>query len=254
LILPGLFLIKLAVINNIITYIIYLTELAPLIVACLFFRKSNEPLLKVFYFYIFLYSSFVIVTAFLSLVLLDKPKQIFLLRFFPILEFAILCSFYFFETNFRNRKLIFVVCSVLFLCYAIFEYLSNLSAFSFRPLVAECLFFLVIIMISFFEKMKDPSTPLFQLFQFWVSFSLLINFSGNFFLFLYSTFMYRDADFRLQYQIIYGCVTLIKNVSLCIAILVAKKQTFKQKTSNIDIQSFSDLPIPSHPQQSLQQQ
>ncbi|MBK7376569.1 MAG: hypothetical protein IPJ02_13715 [Chitinophagaceae bacterium] len=62
--------------------------------------------------------------------------------------------------------------------------------------------------------------PIYQKAIFWVSVAFIINFSGNFFLFLYSMNSFNDETFRKQYIIIYTTVTVIKNILLSISIII----------------------------------
>ena len=62
--------------------------------------------------------------------------------------------------------------------------------------------------------------PIYQRSIFWVSVAFIINFSGNFFLFLYSKNSFNDEVFQRQYTIIYSSVTILKNILLCISLLI----------------------------------
>jgi Na+/H+ antiporter NhaD/arsenite permease-like protein len=70
----------------------------------------------------------------------------------------------------------------------------------------------------------------FLLLFFWFSVAFLINFSGNFLLFVYSETSNKDVDFKINYAIIYSTVTIIKNILLCVA--VTMKETITTKISN----------------------
>jgi hypothetical protein len=99
------------------------------------------------------------------------------------------------------------------------------------PLLVECSFFIILIIYFFFEKLKqDVNEPLFSTFIFWFSVAFLINFSGNFLLFVYSETSNKDVDFKINYAIIYSTVTIIKNILLCVA--VTMKETITTKISN----------------------
>jgi hypothetical protein len=79
------------------------------------------------------------------------------------------------------------------------------------------------------------TVPLYQLPSFWISVALLVNFSGNFFLFLYSKTMLGKSDFNQQYTFINSSITIIKNGLLSIAIITNKNlMTHKE-----------NLPIPA---------
>ena len=73
-----------------------------------------------------------------------------------------------------------------------------------------------------------------QHFKVWVfkklCLAFIINFSGNFFLFLYSKNSFNDEAFQRQYTIIYSTVTILKNILLCISIPI--KEHHKGLTNN----------------------
>ncbi|MES2430867.1 MAG: hypothetical protein V4556_08005 [Bacteroidota bacterium] len=109
---------------------------------------------------------------------------------------------------------------------------------SFYPQLVECIVFLFIIMFVFYEKMKiDLSIPIYQLPVFWISIGFLIYFSGNFFLFLYSKNSIQNDDFKVLYHIIYGTVTIIKNMLICIGIYLTRyiKKPINQSDEFIDL-------------------
>lgn len=64
--------------------------------------------------------------------------------------------------------------------------------------------------------------PLYQSISFWICVGLFIYFTGNFFFFLFITSS-KDKQFIEQMKIIYGIVTICKNIVLCIALLSSEK-------------------------------
>jgi hypothetical protein len=68
--------------------------------------------------------------------------------------------------------------------------------------------------------------PIYQKTIFWISVAFIVNFSGNFFLFLFSKNSdQNDAIFRNQYTVIYSTVTIIKNLLLCISVFIKDNST-----------------------------
>ena len=67
--------------------------------------------------------------------------------------------------------------------------------------------------------------------MFWFAVAFLINFSGNFLLFVYSETSKKDPDFNTNYTIIYSTVTILKNLLLCLAITM-KEYPNKNITTN----------------------
>ena len=85
--------------------------------------------------------------------------------------------------------------------------------------------------------------PVYQRAIFWISVAFIINFSGNFFLFLYSKNSYIDDAFKRQYTIIYTTVTVLKNVLLCISISIREKTENPSQSNFLDIDLDSFNPI-----------
>lgn len=87
--------------------------------------------------------------------------------------------------------------------------------------------------------------PIYQKAIFWISVAFIINFSGNFFLFLYSKTSYNDDAFRRQFLIINTSVTILKNILLCIAVTIKENKTDSQSLNfmTIDSQLDTDLPF-----------
>lgn len=159
----------------------------------------------------------------------------FLLKIFMVLEFTLLSMVYFFIVK-NNKSKQFIVLSIcLFIVYWIYNFCtSKFSEFDFIPLVVECLFFTLLIVYYFYDVMQHNFTiPLYQLPSFWISVAFLINFSGNFFLFLYSKSMFNEPGFTTQYTIIYSSITILKDILLCTAIMANKNSTFHKNIENI---------------------
>lgn len=111
----------------------------------------------------------------------------------------------------------------------------------FVPLSVGHILILIIIIYYFFELMQEVVLePIYQKAIFWICVAFIINSSGNFFLFLYSKNSFNDEIFKKQYTIIYTTVTVIKNLLLCISILIKEKKEDPLSNSliNIDLDSL----------------
>ncbi len=82
--------------------------------------------------------------------------------------------------------------------------------------------------------------PIYNKAIFWISVAFIINFSGNFFLFLYSKSSYDEEAFKFQYTVIYTSVTIIKNILLCISIFIKERETKKSQDeyASLDLDSY----------------
>ena len=168
-------------------------------------------------------------------------------RIYLILEFLLICFFY--KTIFKSVRIKRILTSlpILFILFCTYNYVkSSKTEFDFAPLVVECLFFTVVILYYFYERiMYNFSTPLFQLPSFWISVAFLIYFSGNFFLFLFSKIIENDPGFADQYTLIYSSITIIKNILLCTALIVNKNLVETKNISsiipNLNIENFKTV-------------
>ncbi|WP_462254092.1 hypothetical protein [Ferruginibacter sp.] len=122
---------------------------------------------------------------------------------------------------------------------------STQPTLAYIPLLASCTFFIIIIIFYFFERLKDNSGDIiFSTFPFWFAVALIANFSGNFLLFAYSeTTPVKDANFKINYTIIYGTVTFIKNILLCIAVSIKDNNEYYAKVANDNSIIKTEIPI-----------
>ena len=115
----------------------------------------------------------------------------------------------------------------------------------FIPLSVEHILLLILIIYFFFEVMqKSVVEPIYQKAIFWISVAFIINSAGNFFLFLYAKFSYNVDVFKTQqYTITYTTVTVVKNLLLCISILIKENQKniSTDNTFDIDLDSFNPI-------------
>lgn len=238
---------KLTIILQNIIYTTYLAELLPFILCLIFVKKIKSTELKVFFFYTATFAFFLLLSIYFRQIAKNFQEQLIVNRIFLIIEFTFLCFFYNSCLVNKCRKVVAVVAVSLFLLYSAYDfYISKPDEFTFIPLVIECLFFLLIIIFYFYEKIKySIATPIYYSPDFWISVAFLIYFSGNFFLFLFSKSMYKNPNFKTEFTIIYGTITIIKNIFLCIAIFVNANSIQQQNKNNrpidVDLGSFNPL-------------
>jgi hypothetical protein len=135
-------------------------------------------------------------------------------------EYALLS--YFFSLQIRNRiiRKALWFSTIPFALFCLFDFIrSSGPELPFGPLAVEYVMLLIFIIYFFFEVMDNTkSEPIYQKPVFWISSAFILNFSGNFFLFLYSKNSYSDNEvFQQHYTIIYGTITILKNILLCIS-------------------------------------
>ena len=114
----------------------------------------------------------------------------------------------------------------------------------FIPLSVEHILLLIFIIYYFYEIMQESVVePIYQKAIFWISVAFIINSAGNFFLFLYSKNSFNDEVFKKQYTIIYTTVTVIKNLLLCLSILIKEKKDNLPPDNlfNIDLDALNPI-------------
>ena len=201
--------------------------------------------MRVFFIFTFVLALFLILCLSSLYIIESYPLYEIMYRTFIVLEYSLLA--YYFTLIILNKKLntIILVSIAGFALFSIFDYLkSDKFYLSFYPQLIECIMFLFIIVYVFYEKMKnDLTTPIYQLPVFWISIAFLIYFSGNFFLFLYSKNSIQNQEFKFWYHLIYGTVTIMKNLLLCIGIYQTKyiitPVTSSDQFANLDLDLFN---------------
>ncbi|MBL0057310.1 MAG: hypothetical protein IPP31_14295 [Chitinophagaceae bacterium] len=200
---------------------------------------------KVFFLYAFLVTLFILTGIIVKEVLHSKVGIYSVSRIYDVMEFSFLS--YFFSLHIANKRLRTVLpyAIIPFAIFCLYDFITTkVPSFAFIPLVIECLFFLVIIIYIFYEKMQySIDEPIFVTSIFWIAVGFIVYCSGNFFLFLYSKNSYIDSSFKLQYSIIYSTVTILKNIMLCIG--VSRKKEKIKENAMFPLKYDSDFLFPS---------
>lgn len=200
----------------------------------IFLNRISRKDKWLFFYYTCLTAILVILLYLFRYVYPSKTSYFLVVRIHNFIEFSLLTYIFTFSINNRIiRKLIaFSIIPFFFIC--ILDYFTSAAPdLAYFPLIVESLFFIILIIYFFFEKIKqDVAEPLFNNFIFWFAVAFLINFAGNFLLFVYSKTSHDDKDFLSNYNTIYSIVTIVKNVLLCIAAII--KEPLKPKTGLYD--------------------
>ena len=164
-----------------------------------------------------------------------------LLRFFNVIELGFLSYFVYLSIKNALAKKLIIVAQPLFLLYCIYDYItSKQPSIGYFPAAVECIIMLSFIIYFFFELMQEVVTvPLYLTIEFWLAVALILYFSGNFFLFVYSRTMIEDKDFKAMYVIVYSTIIIIKNIFISIAI-IQKSNSENNKRSDDYFDSQSD--------------
>lgn len=197
---------------------------------------------RVFFLYTLLIAVLVIIGFSLLYLYKSEENYFLVVRVYNIIEYTLLA--YFFSFYIKNKLVLKTLWGSV-IGYAIFCGYSFLVAqkpeMPFLPASVEHILLLVFILYFFFEILQNVTTePVYQKAIFWISVAFIINSAGNFFLFLYSKNSFADAAFKTQYTIIYGVVTILKNILLCISIPIKEspRKSILNESLNIDLDPF----------------
>ncbi|CAN5741726.1 hypothetical protein BH11BAC4_BH11BAC4_15940 [soil metagenome] len=121
--------------------------------------------------------------------------------------------------------------------------MSTSTNYNNYPSLIEFLIFIIFIIYFFYEKMNTVvEYPLYQSISFWICMGLFIYFTGNFFFFLFINSS-KDKQFLNQMRVIYGVVTICKNIMLCVAFFaeerIDQEENAFQIPNEIDLDSFN---------------
>ena len=200
------------------TLFTYLSELLPLIVALIFFKKIKTIYLKVFFLYLILLA-FISSTSLYVVYFKDSKLSYFVLvRIYIAVEYLTLILYFAFLVKNKLFKKIIIFSVIPFWCYCIYNYyVSDPNTFNNYPSLLEFSVFILVIIFYFYEKMNVVSNiPLFKSISFWLCVGLFIYFTGNlFFLLLIPSTSAKEI--LKQMFLIYSCVTITKNIILASA-------------------------------------
>ena len=155
--------------------------------------------MRVFFAYTLVFSLGIGLNYTFSFILKDRLAVTILLKTMLVLEFAFISLYYTVTLKNRNWKVLILITNLLFwgYCNRIF---SNTPPDEFprNVLAIECLFFIVVIVYDFFEKMQQHYVvePIYHNSSFWISVSFLIYFSGSVLLFIYFAILGKDRVFQ----------------------------------------------------------
>lgn len=204
------------------------------------FKKLRSKALKVFFVYLCYITLHTIILNLLKY-FDNYAAYTILLRFFNVIELGFLSYFVYLSIKNALVQKIIIVAQPLFLLYCIYDYISSKQpSIGYFPAAVECIIMLSFIIYFFFELMQEVLTvPLYLTIEFWLAVALILYFSGNFFLFVYSRTMIEDKDFKAMYIIVYGTIIIIKNTFISIAI-IHKSNSGNNKRSDDYFDSRSD--------------
>lgn len=165
---------------------------------------------------------------------------------YPIFE-TFFVSLFFYHLLHSKYKAWFIItgaCSLTVFFLA--SFFSNTNDLPLFPWVLEEIFFLTIILFSFYEKLnRITESPIYAIPNFWISFGFLIYFAGTFFLYLVSISVPdKTTEYKQQFNLVVACFSIIKNTLFLIALYTNKQNELNNKKSIIPKFNFEDYQNP----------
>ncbi len=158
------------------------------------------------------------------------------------MEYSLLAYFFSFYIKNKYLKKSLQISTIAYFIFCVYDFsIEKVPGMPFLPASVEHILLLIFIVYYFYEVLQESVVePIYQKAIFWICVAFIINSSGNFFLFLYGKNSYNDESFQKQYTLIYVTVTVIKNLLLCISILIKEKKEDPLSNSliNIDLDSL----------------
>lgn len=194
--------------------------------------------MRIFFYYSVFVSIFILVGIYIRYYLINMPQFFLVTRVYDIIEYIFLSTFLSLNTKSQFAKKVIVFSIFPFFIFCVYDFLkSNEPSFAFLPLVVECLLLLSALLYILYEKMTFTfDVPIYQTAFFWVAVAFVVYSAGNFFLFLFSSENnHKDLGFKMQYAIIYSFVTILKNILLCISVLIKERVTQRPDLNTLDL-------------------
>jgi hypothetical protein len=187
----------------------------------MFFKKLNSKSLKAFFVYALVISIFSFLTIVLIKVLNDKVANFLVFRIFSICEFSIISVFLVRNIKSPAVKNVILINILLFILFALVDYaIFDKTRFNNHSSIVSSLVLIAYIVYFFYEKMQTVVVyPLYQSTSFWICVGFFLYFSGTYFCFLLSQST-KDPKFISQLNLIYGLVTLSKNLILSMSLFI----------------------------------
>lgn len=190
-----------------------------------FFRRKSTSL-----FFISLYLAYGIIADFFLNKVIDYIwKESFSgFRIYTIAEYIFLSLFL--NQSIKSSKSLYLikVLSILFILYTGYDFLQPHSEiFDSIPAGISSLLIILYCNFYFFEKLHDPKIIIYNEFTFWIVASLVLYFSGTFFLFVFYNY-YKSKAYVNLYSLFNGLFIVVRNILFLIGVCLpfSKKSDF----------------------------
>ena len=211
-----------------------LSEFLPLLFALIFFKKLQGKAMKVFFIYLLVLCVFLISSSFFKFYLQSVTNYVAILKLYTLIEYSLIGIFLIKILSSKIlKKLILISIPLFAVGTVIVQFVIFAKTFNSLPLIIESLLLISFFVIFFYEKMKTVNTyPLSQSIIFWICVGFFIYFAGNFFFILFITYS-TNQEFVDNQRIVYGIVTISKNIILSLAFFANEPTTKEQETLQV---------------------
>ena len=155
---------------------------------------------------------------------LNYDNTVYLLNsIFTIFEYLFFTSFIFISIQNKNFKKFIVFCSILFIAFSIYFYISSSrSGFDSLPASLESILIIIYCIFSLYEQLDSPPTNyVYNFADFWFTIGFLVYLAGTFFLFLQAADMTTEVkDYFWRINLI---CNILKNIFFAIAFYLPNK-------------------------------
>lgn len=229
-------------IEQLLVYSSIISSLLPLFLFILLGKKAFEK--KVFI--ILLYSSLsfatdVTIKLFENFQILSSKTYLFIVSIFTIIEFT--CFSLFFNELFKKSILSNIIKTSILLYIPISVYLLTsenhlVNTLDTIPVITQAIFFILLSLYYFFNQIKKPvNLFIYDTFEFWIVASILLYFSGTFFIYLFSSNLSNNE--LNKYWFINYIFNLLKNILFGLAFYLNIKKSSTNTLYDVDFKKFN---------------
>jgi len=149
-------------------------------------------------------------------------NNLYLTHVFPVIEFALLVCF--FRETLSKKAITILIISFTILSILNVLFFENLNEFNTLARAVEALLLIIISLMYFYSLLRDLSEKyLEQSPLFWVATSILIYFSGSFFIFIYGNYIMPSAKLSLTFWAIHALFSILKYILFTVALWINPK-------------------------------
>jgi hypothetical protein len=204
---------------------------------------------KVFFLYTIAIAILVVVGFSLLYIYKSKENYFLAVRLYNVIEYSLLGYFFSLYIVNETAKKLLLGSVIFYFIFCVFSFIKlTTPEMPSMTFTVEYILLLCFIIYFFFEVMQESVVePIYQRAIFWISVAFIINCAGNFFLFIFQKNSYDDEMYQRQYTTIYTTITVIKNLLLCISILIKEtpKNSPSTETFDIDLDTLNPINNPN---------